>query len=89
MQNYNELDSMFETFLVQPGSALSDLERNEIREYVDVGEYGLALRTVVAIFDEEQKIPTNEERSLINRLAIAMSIDADPLLQRLPDGQSE
>lgn len=81
--HYKNLDSLFATFLAQPISALSESERSEIREYVDVGEYGLALSTAVAIFDEEQKIATVEERALIRLLAVTMSKDPKPLLERL------
>ena len=83
VSNFRELDSLFVEFLAQPGSALSASERDEVKEYVDVGEYGLALRTAVAIFDEERKIATADERSLVHRLATAMSIDPEPLLNRM------
>lgn len=65
-------------------SVLSESECTEIQEYVDVGEYGLALRTAVAIYAEENKVATSEARLLMRRLAEAMKIDPDQLLDRLP-----
>ncbi len=78
-----EIDSAFYELLEQKDSALSRSELDEVREYVDVGEYGIALRTYAAIFDEEKKMATVRERDLVRWLGVAMSIDPLPLLARM------
>lgn len=55
----------FEDFLAQSTSPLSARERLDIQEYLDVGEYDLALSTAVAIYVEEKKRPTELEISRI------------------------
>lgn len=84
MTNINEIELLFTDLLTQSESALSVAERDEIKEYFDVGEYGLALRTSIAIFREEKKVATTNERLLLLRLAEAMSIDHKTLLNGLP-----
>jgi type IV pilus biogenesis protein CpaD/CtpE len=83
MQNFNEIEALFTELLAQRESALSAAERDEIQEFFDVGEYGLALRTAVAIFREEKKLATATERQIFIRLAKAMSIDSDSMLTGL------
>lgn len=80
MTEFAQVELLFDEFLAQNDSALTESERQEIKEYVDFGEYGIALRFAVAIFREEKKVPTANEWSLIQRLAQAMSIDSDTLL---------
>jgi hypothetical protein len=58
-------------------------ERNEILEFVDVGEYGGALWTAVGIYVEEKKIPSMNEIELINQLALAMLMDPSTMLDSL------
>jgi hypothetical protein len=80
MTEFAQVELLFDEFLAQNGSALTESERQEIKEYVDFGEYGIALRFAVAIFREEKKVATANEWSLIQRLAQAMSIDSATLL---------
>ncbi len=60
---------------------LSDTERAEVQRFIDVGEYGLALETAVAIYCEEKKTPTAEVVDLIKRSAEIMAMDPAPLLE--------
>jgi len=89
LYNYENIKLLFADFLAQSTTELSDSERAEIREYVDVGEYGIALRTAIGIFCEERKSVTASERSLLSQLAVAMSIDPEPLLRRLTEAQGQ
>jgi hypothetical protein len=84
MSNFNEVESLLSRLLVVGAPVLSDGERAEVQRFIDVGEYGLALETVAAIYSEEKKIATAEAVDLIERLAAAMSMDPAPLLQGLP-----
>jgi hypothetical protein len=83
MTNFVEIESLFSILLVAANETLSPQECAEIQEYIDVGEYGLALRTTVAIYVEEAKIATSGIRDLIKRLAQLMDINPEELLNRL------
>ncbi len=84
MRNFDEVEALFAELFAQSESALCASERDEILEFFDVGEYGLALRTAVAIFREEKKLATAKERQIFLRLAKAMSIDSDTLMIGMP-----
>jgi hypothetical protein len=83
MSNFKQLELLFSELLGPAESRLSKSEREEIREFVDVGEYGIALRTAVGIFYEEKKVPTELEKVLLRQLAEGMLIEPEALLRRL------
>ncbi|QNM98710.1 hypothetical protein [Chitinimonas koreensis] len=64
-------------------STLSESERGGIQDYIDVGEYGLALKTAVAIYTEEEKEAPLEVVNMVVNLARLISIDPEPFLKRL------
>jgi hypothetical protein len=84
MSNYDEIESLLSRLLMAAAPVLSDAERAEVQRFIDVGEYGLALETAAAIYSEEKKIATAEVVDLIERLALAMSVDPVPLLEGVP-----
>jgi hypothetical protein len=45
MPNFDEVESLFSQLLAAFGPGLSESEHAEIRSFIDVGEYGLALQT--------------------------------------------
>lgn len=79
MSNFDEIEKMFVGLLALSGTKLSQSEQEEIREFINVGEYGLALETAVDIFIEEGKKPPDEVVSLIKKLAVAMGMDPNSL----------
>lgn len=83
MPDFSEIESLF-GLLLNLGSTFSESERTEVREFIDVGEYGLALDTAVSIFEEEGKVASEDERLVLRRLAVAMSRAPELLLERLP-----
>ncbi|MBB3298564.1 MULTISPECIES: MafI family immunity protein [Rhizobium] len=84
-RRFEEIELLFQGLMESAKSELSESECTEIQEYIDVGEYGLALRTAVAIYAEENKVASIAVRDFIRRLASAMNIDVDQLLGRLPN----
>lgn len=82
-RRYEETESLFQDLMEAVKLELSESECTEIQEYIDVGEYGLALRTTVAIYAEETKATSNAVKELICRLANAMNIDPAQLIDRL------
>ena len=60
MSNYDEIESLLARLLNAAAPAMSDAEQAEVQRFVEVGEYGLALETAVAIYSEEHKRATTE-----------------------------
>lgn len=84
MSNFDEIEILLSQLLKAAAPVLSVTELAEVQKFVDVGEYGLALETAAAIYSEEEKVATADVVSLIERLAAAMSMEPEPLLDRLP-----
>lgn len=83
MHDFENVELLFKQLIAASERSLSDAERDEIVEFVDVGEYGVALRTAVGIYVEEKNIPSMNEIELINRLALAMLMDPSTMLDSL------
>ena len=83
MSNFDEIELQFSRLLIAAAHVLSDAELAEVRRFVDVGEYGLALETTVDIYFEEKKTATTEIVSLVERLAAAMSMNPVHLREKL------
>jgi hypothetical protein len=83
MPDFEMIESMFLELLATSTSELSESERQEVRDFIDVGEYGLALETAADIFAEEKKTPSAAAISLMKELALAMSMNPESLLDRL------
>jgi len=66
------IESSLTLLLSLLSSALSGSEAQEVRDFIDVGEYGLALETLVDIVTEEEKSISAEALRLIIELADSM-----------------
>lgn len=78
--NVDVIESLFSELAIAAGSELSESERAEIQSFIDVGEYGVALETAVDIYAEEKKTPSAEVVTLIEKLALAMSMEPASIL---------
>jgi hypothetical protein len=56
-------------------AVFTDDERNEVQEFIDVGEYALALETLVCIVSEENKWISGKVLMLICELAGMMRMN--------------
>lgn len=83
MTDFQKIERMFSTVLDSPSSNLNADECAEVKCFIDVGEYGIALETLVAIYLEEKKFPDEDGRRMIDALAVEMSME--PAEFRLPD----
>ncbi len=61
----------------------TDSERMEVQEFIDAGEYGLALETLADIVVEENKLIPSESLSLVFELADVMQLDKKLFEERL------
>jgi hypothetical protein len=84
MGEFDQIELLFKQLLNASEPVLSEAELDEIRHFVDVGEYGLALETAVDIFAEERKVLPPGAIRCISSLAGTMKLDAAPLLNRIP-----
>lgn len=75
MNNYQHIEELLLRLLALLASTFTDLERNEVQEFIDVGEYGLSLETLVDIINEEGKQLPSEASKLVYELAEVMLLD--------------
>ena len=75
MSDYQLIEQIFAQLLFLLKDVFDDLEVDEVKDFIDVGEYGIALDTLVGIIDEESKIVSQEAIDLVKKIAIAMSLD--------------
>ena len=83
MAKFTKVKSLFNQIFPPLQADLSESKLAEISEYFEAGEYGLALDTVVDIFLEEERIPTDEVILLVEKLAIAMELPETEYSERL------
>jgi len=65
--------------------AFQAAEIAEIQDFIDVGEYGVALETCVSIVEEENKFISRNTFSLITKSAQLMHMDEAVIETRLRD----
>ena len=81
--NYKNLENLLVRLLALLSEIFSNTEVQEVQEFIDVGEYGLALETLVDIVDEESKQITSEVLILVKELAEAMEMDDKVLVGKI------
>ena len=82
MTDFNRVERLFAEFFADT-HLLTPSEQCEVQDFIDHGEYGLALDTLVAIVVEEGKAPTDLLCSTVAALSECMSRNPKPLLDRL------
>lgn len=83
MIDRQKIEGMFSELLGRPSSNLLADECAEVKEFIDVGEYGITLETLISIYLEECKLPDEDGRRIIDALAVEMSMDLMDV--RLPE----
>lgn len=83
MSDFAIVESLFSRLLSALNGVFSVSEIAEVSEFVDVGEYGLALDTAVDIFVEERKVPEEHVIVLVQSLAIALALPTAEYSDRL------
>lgn len=84
--NYQRTEELLLRLLDLLTFSFSCSEQEEVREFIDVGEYGLAVETLVDIVCEENKCISCEAWGVICELAGIMEIDKGRFEGKL-DGQ--
>jgi hypothetical protein len=73
--DYGELEARLNSLLSEGGGWLSREEVQEVREFIDVGEYGLAFETLCGIIVEEDKSISPEVYRQLAELGGLMKMD--------------
>lgn len=81
--DYQYIEKLFLRLLRLMLGILADSERNEVQDFIDAGEYGLALETLVDIVIEENKRIPGQSLTLVYELADAMQLDKKVFEEKL------
>lgn len=74
---YQEIENHLSSLLKALEQIFSSSEIAEVHEFIDYGEYGSALDTVMDIITEENKIINNYVLTKIINIYITMDLDFD------------
>ena len=81
--HFEEVEKLFTELFAEIGNLFSESELAEVQEFINAGEYGIALETLVDIFAEEHKTVSTNVVALIKQLASTMAIESVFLLKRI------
>ncbi|CAJ0563717.1 MULTISPECIES: MafI family immunity protein [Gammaproteobacteria] len=80
---YRKIESTLELLLMALSDSFSECESIEVQEFIDVGEYGIALETIIDIINEESKNITNEAEFLIEKAGRIMNMDTTSIVDKI------
>lgn len=83
MTDYQIIEELLVRLLCLLVNVFSESESGEVQEFIDAGEYGLALETFIDIVDEESKTISHEMLELAKQAAAAMKLDSKAVEERL------
>ena len=72
---FTQIEALFASLLRDAELDLNARDREQVKEFLDHEEYGIALETIIAAYAEEKKVPTDRIGGLIEALATAMSMN--------------
>lgn len=81
--DYQFVENLLSRLLGQLLDVFTDSETAEIQDFIDAGEYGLALETLADIVIEENRKISGESMRLVFKLADAMQLDKRALKAKL------
>lgn len=83
--DYQSIENLLLRLLDLLLEIFTDSEKNEVQDFIDAGEYGLALETLVDIVIEENKQIPGGSMSLVCELADVMQLDKKAFEVKLRD----
>jgi len=81
--NYARIEMLLQELLENIGTAFSETESKEVRDFIDAGEYGLAIETFADIVNEEAKHFPPHLLSTVRAACEEMGIDVNELETKL------
>ena len=73
--NYQHIEDLLLQLLNLLRTVFVDSENSEVQEFIDAGEYGLALETLVDIVNEEDKKISSEAMNIVFEVAKIMQLN--------------
>ena len=91
MDDDDRVEEVFGRLLEAASTTLTPSQLDEVRHFLDHNEAGIALETLVAIYQEERKVAPEAVKGLIAATAREMEMRPEFLLRRLnaPGGPSD
>lgn len=83
MTDYKAIESLLCSLLDTASSIFSSAECEEVQKFIDVGEYGIALETAVAIYSEKKVQLTPNVVAMVEKIATEMKMNSVGLIQAL------
>ncbi len=83
MTRHKKIESNLFELLFMLKDTCTASESVEVRDFIDVGEYGVALETLICIIKEESKKISKEVLILIKETAVYMAMDPDLVNSKL------
>ena len=83
MTDYQAIEDLLVQLLYFQKNVFDESESSEVQEFIDVGEYGLALDTFMDIVTEESKMISQDTLDLAKQSAVAMELDGEAVEERL------
>ena len=83
--DFQSIENLLFQLLASVDKTFDPKEKEEVQDFIDVGEYGLALETFVDIVVEENKKILEVDLDLIKKLAVEMSMDQEAFHQKLKE----
>ncbi|AOR61155.1 MafI family immunity protein [Pectobacterium parmentieri] len=81
--DYQEIELELSNLINSLGGVFSLNELIEIKDFIDYGEYGLALETAIDVVIEERKLISSESFNIMIKLSHLMTMDKDVISSRL------
>jgi hypothetical protein len=81
--HFEAVEALLTTLYDAVGESIPGQDTGWSKEFFDVGEYGLALDSVVDAYFEEGIVASPEVKHLVGRLASLIGMDVDEVLSKL------
>jgi hypothetical protein len=83
MNDYQKIENTLCSLLGVLADTFTESECNEVKEFIDAGEYGIALETLIDIIEEESKSIPKEALLLIKIAGECMDMDSNTIEKRV------
>lgn len=83
MNDYQKTENTLGSLLAVLADSFTESESNEVKEFIDAGEYGIALETLIDIIEEESKSISKEALLLAKKAGECMDMDSNTIEKRM------
>ncbi|RCW63253.1 hypothetical protein DET61_11920 [Marinobacter nauticus] len=83
MNDYQKIENALGSLLAVLADSFTESEFNEVKEFIDAGEYGIALETLIDIIEDESKSISKEALLLAKKAGECMDMDSNTIEKRV------